>query len=341
MNRLVTLAIGAAIVFAAGAAAAEAQSDTLSAVKQRGALNCGVNPGLPGFGQSDDRGNWRGFDIDYCKAIGAAVLGDASRVRFVPATARERFALLGSGAVDVLLRNTTWTSTRDSSLGLSFVAVNYYDGQGFMVKASRGVSSVKELNGASVCVLGGTTTELNLASYFTANAMAYKPLIFEKFDEAVQAYLADRCEVYSADESSLYSARVLQARPAQHVVLPELISKEPLGPSVRQDDARWFTIVRWVHFALLNAEELGVTQANVDEMLQSANPEVRRLLGVEGDFGKGLGLDNGFTAKIVKAVGNYGEIFERNVGSDSRLKIARGLNNLWNRGGIQYAPPIR
>lgn len=341
MNRLVTPAIGAAIVFAAGAAVAEAQSDTLSAVKQRGALNCGVNPGLPGFGQSDDRGNWRGFDIDYCKAIGAAVLGDASRVRYVPATARERFALLGSGTVDVLLRNTTWTSTRDSSLGLAFVAVTYYDGQGFMVKASRRVSSVKELNGASVCVLGGTTTELNLSSHFTANAMAYKPLIFEKFDEAVQAYLADRCEVYSADESSLYSARVLQARPAEHVVLPELISKEPLGPSVRQGDARWFTIVRWVHFALLNAEELGVTQANVDEMLDSANPEVRRLLGVEGDFGNGLGLDNGFAAKMVKAVGNYGEIFERNVGSDSRLKIARGLNNLWNRGGIQYAPPVR
>jgi general L-amino acid transport system substrate-binding protein len=341
MSRLVELAIAGVIVLTTGAVVAEPQSDTQSAVKQRGALNCGVNPGLPGFGQSDDRGDWRGFDVDYCKAIAAAVLGNADKVSYVPANARERFMLLQNGAVDVLIRNTTWTSTRDSAYGIAFVAVNYYDGQGFMVKASRGVKSAKQLNGASVCLLGGTTTELNLASYFKANDLAFKPLLFEKFDEAVQAYLADRCEAYTADESSLYSARVLQARPAQHVVLPEVISKEPLGPAVRQGDARWFMIVRWVHFALLDAEELGVTQANVEEMRGSPNPEIRLLLGVEGDFGRDLGLDNDFAARVIKSVGNYGEIFERNVGATSRLRIARGLNNLWNKGGIQYAPPVR
>jgi general L-amino acid transport system substrate-binding protein len=323
------------------AVSAHAQISTLDRVKQRGFLSCGINVGLPGFSQSDNRGNWRGLDVDYCRAIAIAVLGDSTKVKYVPTTTTERFAALRSGEVDVLVRNTTWTSTRDSSDGLSFVGVNYFDGQGVMVKASRGVQSVKELNGAVVCLLTGTTTELNLANYFAVNHMSYKPRTFNKFDEAVQAYLADNCDAYTSDRSSLYSARVLQARPKDHIVLPEVLSKEPLGPSVLRGDPQWFTIVKWVHFALLNAEELGVTQANVEEMARSTDPDISLLLGRAGDFGRGLGLENDFAAKIIKAVGNYGEIFERNVGSGSRLRIERGLNNLWNKGGLQFAPPIR
>jgi len=334
-------AIAAAVVLTVGAATATAQSATLDAVRARGMLNCGVNPGLPGFSQSDDKGNWRGFDVDYCTAIAAAVLGDPTRVHYVPATARERFSLLKSGGIDVLVRNTTWTSARDSSLGLSFVGASYYDGQGFMVKAALGKKSVRDLDGATVCVLAATTTELNLTSYFAASNMTFRPLAFEKLEETVQAYLAERCEAYSADISSLYSVRVQQVRARDHVVLPEIISKEPLGPSVRQGDSQWFTIIRWVHFALLSAEELGVTHANIDEMVHSANPDIRRLLGNEAEFGIGLGLDNDFAVRVIKAVGNYGEIYERNLGEDSRLKIARGLNNLWNKGGLQYAPPVR
>jgi general L-amino acid transport system substrate-binding protein len=334
-------AIAAAVALTVGAATAAAQTPTLGAVRERGVLNCGVNPGLPGFSQSDDKGNWRGFDVDYCTAITAAVLGDPVKAHYVPATARERFSLLRSGAIDVLVRNTTWTSTRDSSLGLSFVGASYYDGQGFMVKAALGKKSVRDLDGATVCVLAATTTELNLTSYFKASNMTFSPQAFDKLEETVQAYLAERCQAYSADMSSLYSVRVQQARPKDHVVLPEVISKEPLGPSVRQGDFQWFTIIRWVHFALLSAEELGVTQANIDDMARSANPEIRRLLGTEAEFGTGLGLDNDFAVKVIRAVGNYGEIYERNLGSQSRLKIARGLNNLWNRGGLQYTPPIR
>jgi general L-amino acid transport system substrate-binding protein len=339
MSRTLILAIAVAVSLGGGLPFAQAQ--TLERVKERGYLNCGVNPGLPGFSQPDDK-NWRGFDVDYCKAIAVAALGDPTRVKFVPATSTERFSLLASGDADVLVRNTTWTSTRDSSAGFSFVGVNYYDGQGFMVKASRGLKSVKELKSATVCMLSGTTTELNAVSYFKANNMSLKALVFEKFDDAARAYLAERCDAYTADMSSLYSARVLQARPNDHVLLPEVISKEPLGPSVRQGDFQWFTILKWVHFALINAEELGVTQANVDDMARSANnPEVGRLLGKEGDFGRDLGLANDFAAKIIKAVGNYGEIFERNLGSASRLRIARSLNNLWTKGGLQYAPPVR
>jgi general L-amino acid transport system substrate-binding protein len=335
-SRLLTVAT---ISLAVGAVACHA--NTLESVRQRSYLNCGVNTGLPGFSQSDDKGDWRGFDVDYCKAIAVAVLGDPGKVTYVPTTSRERLAVLRAGKVDVLVRNTTWTSSRDTSSGLSFVAVNYYDGQGFMVKASRGVQSIKDLNGATLCVGAETTTELNLAAYFKVSNMTYKPLTFEKLEETEQAYLADRCHAYAGDLSSLYSTRVRQARPREHVLLPEIISKEPLGPSVRQDDWQWFTIVRWVHFALLNAEELGVTQANVDEMTRSADPDIRRLLGKEGEFGAGLGLDNDFAAQVTKAVGNYGEIFERNIGSHSRMKIPRGLNNLWNKGGLQYAPPVR
>jgi len=341
MNPILKAALAGAAGLVVTAGVAAAQTKTLDTVKQRGSLSCGVNVGLAGFSQPDDKGNWTGLDVDYCKAIAAAVLGDATKVKYVPTTAKERFTALQSGEIDVLVRNTTWTIARDSSLGLIFAGVNYYDGQGFMVKASLGVKSAKELNGATVCVQTGTTTELNLADYFKSNNMTYKPVVFEKLDETVQAYLAGRCDVYTTDQSGLYSIRVQQPKPEDHLVLPEIISKEPLGPSVRQGDDQWLTIVKWVHFALLDAEEAGVTQANVDQMASSTNPDIKRLLGKEGELGKGIGLDNDFVAKVVKAVGNYGEIFERNVGSGSRLKIARGLNNLWNKGGIQYAPPMR
>jgi general L-amino acid transport system substrate-binding protein len=333
------LAGAAALVATAGVASA--QTKTLDTVKQRGTLSCGVNIGLAGFSQPDDKGNWTGLDVDYCKAIAAAVFGDATKVKYVPTTAKERFTALQSGEIDVLIRNTTWTTARDSSLGLIFAGVNYYDGQGFMVKASLGVKSAKELNGATVCVQTGTTTELNLADYFKANKMTYKPVVFEKLDETLQAYLAGRCDVYTTDQSGLYSVRVQQPKPEDHLVLPEIISKEPLGVSVRQGDDQWLTVVKWVHFALLNAEEAGITQANVAEMVNSTNPEIKRIVGKDGEIGKGLGLPNDFVVSIVKAVGNYGELFERNVGSGSRLKIARGLNNLWNNGGLQYAPPLR
>jgi general L-amino acid transport system substrate-binding protein len=339
--RRAALAAAALAGLAGMTSAASAQTKTLDTVKQRGQLICGVNVGLPGFGAADDKGVWSGLDVDYCKATAAAVLGDAGKVRYVPTTTKERFTALQSGEIDVLNRNTTWTLSRESSLGLSFVGVNYYVGQGFMVKKSAGVKSGKELGGATVCVQTGTTTELNLADFFRINKLQYKPLVFEKMDEALRAYQANRCDAFTTDASQLYAVRLLTSNPDEQVVLPDIISKEPLGPAVRQGDSQWYTIVRWVHYALLNAEELGVTQANVDEMRNSAHPDVKRLLGKEGDFGKGLGLDNDWAYRIVKQVGNYGEIFERNVGSGSRLKIARGLNALWTKGGIQYAPPIR
>ena len=341
MKRIAKLTTAAAVGLLGTTVVASAQTKTLDTVKQRGSLSCGVNVGLAGFSQPDDKGNWTGLDVDYCKAIAAAVLGDGTKVKYVPTTAKERFTALQSGEIDVLIRNTTWTTARDSSLGLIFAGVNYYDGQGFMVKASLGVKSAKELNGATVCVQTGTTTELNLADYFKANKMTYKPVVFEKLDETMQAYLAGRCDVYMTDQSGLYSNRVQQPKPEDHVVLPEVISKEPLGPSVRQGDDQWLTVVKWVHYALLNAEEAGITQANVGEMLNSTNPEIKRILGKDGELGKGLGLSNDFVVNVVKAVGNYGELFERNVGTGSRLKIARGLNNLWSKGGIQYAPPLR
>jgi general L-amino acid transport system substrate-binding protein len=341
MKRMTKLTIAVAVGLVGAAGAASAQTKALDTIKQRGSLNCGVTIGLAGFGQPDDKGNWTGLDVDYCKAIAAAVFGDDKKVKYVPTTAKERFTALQSGEIDVLARNTTWTMSRDSSLGLSFAGVNYYDGQGFMVKKSLGVKSAKELNGATVCVQTGTTTELNLADYFKVNNMTYKPVVFEKPDETLQAYIAGRCDVFTTDQSGLYANRMQQAKPDDHVVLPEIISKEPLGPLVRQGDSQWFTIVKWVHFALLNAEELGVTKANVDQMAGSNNPEIKRLLGKEGDFGKGIGLDNDWAVKIIKAVGNYGEAYDRNVGSGSRLNIDRGLNKLWNKGGLQYAPPIR
>ena len=337
-----SVGIGLAVAASFGfATSAFAQAKTLDAVKQRGTLNCGVNTALAGFSAPDDKGAWTGMDVDYCKAVAAAVIGDASKVKYLGTTAKERFTALQSGEIDVLVRNTTWTLGRDSSLGLTFTGVNYYDGQGFMVNKSLGVKTAKELNGATVCVQTGTTTELNLADFFRSNKLEYKTLVFEKSDEALKAYQADRCDSYTTDVSGLYSVRLQMAKPDDHVVLPDIISKEPLGPAVRQDDGQWFTIVKWVHYALLNAEEAGVTKANVDEMLGSTNPDIKRLLGKEGDYGKGLGLDNDWAHKVIKQVGNYGEIFDRHVGPGSRLNIPRDRNNLYTKGGLHYGPPIR
>jgi general L-amino acid transport system substrate-binding protein len=318
-----------------------AQAKVLDAVKARGSLTCGVGTGLAGFGQPDDKGVWNGLDVEYCRGLAAAIFGDPMKVTFKPLSAKERFTALQSGEVDLLARNTTWTMSRDSSLGLTFAGINFYDGQGFMVKKSLGVKSAKELKGASVCVQTGTTTELNLADFFRSNKIEYKTVVFEKNDEVVAAYDAGRCDAFTTDASGLFAERLRMKSPDEHIVLPEIISKEPLGPVVRQGDSQWFTVVKWVHYAMLNAEELGVTKANVDQMAASANPEIKRLLGKEGDFGKGIGLDNDWVVKIIKAVGNYGESYEKNVGKDSRLKIDRGLNKLWTQGGLQYAPPIR
>jgi general L-amino acid transport system substrate-binding protein len=318
-----------------------ATAETLEAVKSRGVLNCGSNGQLPGFGIPDAQGNWTGFDVDYCRAIAAAIFNDPTKVKFVPLTAKDRFTALQAGDVDVLIRNTTWTSSRDTQLGLNATAVNYFDGQGFIVRKMLKVNSALELGDASVCVQQGTTSELNLADYFRSNRMRLKTVTFATLDEALKAYDSGRCDALTTDASSLYSVRLKVAKADDHVVLPEIISKEPLTPFVRHGDDQWFDIVRWVHFVLLNAEELNVSRANVDEQLKSDNPEIRRLLGTEGNFGEQFGLTKDWAYRIIKHVGNYGEIFERNLGQGSPLKITRGLNALWTKGGIQYAPPIR
>jgi general L-amino acid transport system substrate-binding protein len=337
--RLALLA-AAATLTAAGAASA---AGTLDAVKAKGFVQCGVNgAGLQGFGAPNDAGEWSGLDVDYCKAVAAAVFGDASKVKYSPLSAKERFTALQSGEIDMLARNSTATMSRDTQLGITFVGVNYYDGQGFMVKKSLGVSSAKELDGASVCVQSGTTTELNLADWFRANGLTANPVVFEKQEEADAAYDSGRCDAYTTDASGLYSIRLKLSNPDDHLVLPEIISKEPLAVAVRQGDDQWANIVRWTHNILINAEELGVTQANVEEQANtSANPEVKRLLGKDGDFGAPVGLPADFAVNVIKAVGNYGEIFDRNVGAGSPLKIERGLNALWSAGGIQYAAPVR
>jgi general L-amino acid transport system substrate-binding protein len=314
---------------------------TLDAVKQRGFVQCGVNTGLPGFSNADEKGNWTGLDVDVCRAVAAAIFGGADKVRFTPLTAKERLTAVQSGEVDLLSRNTTWTLTRDTSLGIHFTGVTYYDGQGFMVSNALGVSSARELDGAAVCILAGTTTELNLADYFRTHGMTYDPVVFDTADQTARGFEAGRCDVLTSDQSQLYGLRIKLAEPDKAMVLPEVISKEPLGPAVRQGDDDWFNIVRWTLYALINAEELGVTSGNVDEMKSSSNPEVRRLLGLEGIKGSGLGLPDDWAYQIIKQVGNYGEIFERNVGAGSPLKIERGLNALWKDGGLQYAPPIR
>ncbi len=337
-NKLMPVFLGAAFGMVAATAASAA---TLDDVKGKGFVQCGVSQGLPGFSNPDDKGNWTGLDVDYCRAVAAAIFGDGNAVKFTPLSAKERFTALQSGEIDILSRNTTWTMGRDTSLGLNFAGVDYYDGQGFMVRKSLGVSSALELSGASVCTNTGTTTELNVADYFRANNMEYEIVAFEKADEVVAAYDAGRCDVYTTDASGLYAQRLKLTNPDEHMVLPEIISKEPLGPAVRQGDDQWFNISKWVLFAIINAEELGVTQANVEEMKNSDNPEIKRMLGTEGAFGEGIGLENDWAVKVIAAVGNYGEIFDRNVGPNTPLGISRGLNALWSKGGILYAPPIR
>ena len=324
-----------------GVSAAAASAATLDDVKAKGFVQCGVNTGLLGFASTNDAGEWSGFDVDYCRAVAVAIFNDPTKVKFTPLSAKERFTALQSGEIDVLSRNTTWTMSRDTSLGLKFAGVTYYDGQGFMVKKSLGVNSALNLNGASVCTQTGTTTELNLADYFKANNMTYQVVAFEQEQEVLKAYEDGRCDVYTTDQSGIYAQRLKLAAPDDHVVLPEIISKEPLGPLVRQGDDAWFNVVKWTYYALINAEELGITSKNADEMKNSANPEVGRFMGKEGDFGVGIGLTNEWAYQIVKHVGNYGEIFERNLGEGSQLKIARGKNALWSKGGLQYAPPIR
>ena len=315
---------------------------TLDAVQKKGFVQCGISDGLPGFSFADAKGQFQGIDVDVCRAVAAAVFGDATKVKYSPLTAKERFTALQSGEVDILSRNTTWTSSRDAALGLNFTGVTYYDGQGFLVNKKLGVSSAKELDGATVCIQAGTTTELNLSDYFRANGMKYTPITYDTSDESAKSVEAGRCDVLTSDQSQLYAQRIKLANPDDYVVLPEVISKEPLGPSVRQGDEEWFDIVRWTLFAMLNAEELGVTSANVEETAKTTkNPDVARLLGTEGEFGKDLKLPKDWAVQIVKQVGNYGESFDRNVGAGSELKIERGLNALWNKGGLQYAPPVR
>ncbi|WP_062264846.1 amino acid ABC transporter substrate-binding protein [Endozoicomonas arenosclerae] len=333
--------VAPALLLAAAGAQAETSSTTLETVLSKGYLSCGVNTGLPGFATPDEKGQWSGMDVDVCRGVAAAVLGDAGKVKYIPLTAKERFTALQSGEIDMLSRNTTWTLTRDASLGLNFAGVSYYDGQGFLVKKELGVTSAKQLDGAAVCIQSGTTTELNLADYFRSNGMKYQPVVFDTSDGTAKGFDSGRCDVLTSDQSQLYALRLRLSKPDQAVVLPEIISKEPLGPLVRQGDDQWFNIVKWSLFAMINAEELGLTSANIDKSKSSTDPSVRRFLGIEGPKGKGMGLKDNWAYQVVKQVGNYGEIFERNIGESSPLKIERGLNAQWSQGGILYAPPFR
>jgi general L-amino acid transport system substrate-binding protein len=328
-------ALALAILAAGGA---QAQS-TQEAVARKGYVQCGVNVGLAGFSQPDSQGVWRGIDVDVCRAVAAAMFGDASKVRYTPLTAQQRFTALQSGEVDILSRNTTWTLARDAGLGLNFVGVNYYDGQGFMVPKKLKIKSAKQLNGATVCVQPGTTTELNLADYFRANKMKFKPVVIEKLEEVLNAYFSGRCDVYTTDLSGLVAVRASRApRPDDHLILPEVISKEPLGPAVRHGDDRWFDIVKWSLYAMIEAEELGLSSKNIEQQAGAPNPSVQRFVGATGDLGKMLGLDNRWAVHIVRQVGNYGESFDANL---KPLGFERGLNKLWTQGGLLYAPPIR
>ena len=336
------IAASSLVVIGAAFAASAHAGKTLDAIKQRDQVVCGVNTGLAGFSAADSQGNWVGLDVDICKAIAAAVLGDAKKVKWVPLNAQQRFTALQSGEVDVLSRNTTFTLTRDASLGLFMTAVTYYDGQGFIVTKKSKITSAKQLKNAEICVQSGTTTEKNLTDYFKSINVKMKPVVFEGFEASVKAFFSGRCQAYTTDASGLASIRNKEAaNPDDYVILPELISKEPLGPMVRRGDDEWFTIVKWTIYALLEGEEYGITQANVDQMKTSQDPPVQRILGTSEDTGKLLGLDNEWAYRAIKSVGNYGEIFERNVGPQSALKLPRGLNNQWNKGGLQYAPPIR
>jgi general L-amino acid transport system substrate-binding protein len=339
LKHLVPAAVAlAGVGFAAGAHAGK----TLDAVKARGQLVCGVNTSAPGFSAADSQGKWSGLDVDFCRAVAAAVLKDAEKVKYVPLNSQQRFASLQAGEIDLLSRNSTWTLTRDASLGVVFTGINYYDGQGFMVPRKLKIDSVKKLGGATLCVQAGTTSEKNVADYFAANGMKYKSVVFDTAEAITGAFFAGRCQVYTTDMSDLAGARTKAPKPDDYVVLPQVISKEPLGASVRRGDDEWFQIVRWTQFALLEAEEDGLTQANVDtQKSTNKDPGVQRFLGTTEDTGKLLGLDAEWAYRIVKQVGNFGESFERNVGSKSPLNLPRGVNNLWTKGGLMYAPPIR
>lgn len=340
-NKLTLLASVVAASTAMMATSASAAESTLYKVTSQGFLTCGVSTGLPGFSNPNSKGEWEGIDVEYCQALAAAVLGDKTKVKYVPLTAKERFTALQSGEIDVLSRNTTWTLHRDTALGLNFVGVNYYDGQGFMVKKDLGLTSALELDGASVCVQSGTTTELNLADYFRNNGMSYKPVVFDTAAQTSKGFDAGRCDVLTTDQSGLYALRLNLADPKSAQVLPEIISKEPLGPVVRQDDDKWFNVAKWTLSAMINAEEYGISSKNADEMLKSKDPNIKRILGVDGPKGKGLGIRDDWGYQVIKQVGNYGESFERTVGTGSPLQISRGVNALWNAGGFMYAPPIR
>lgn len=337
MQLIKMFTVGAALAVTAGLVQAD---ETLDAVKGKGFIQCGVSQGLPGFSNPDDQGNWTGLDVDYCRAMAAAVFNDPEAVKFTPLSAKVRFTALTSGEIDVLARNTTWTMSRDSDFG-EFVGVNYYDGQGFMVPTGLGVASALELDGAAVCTNTGTTTELNVADYFRANNMNYTVVAFEKADEVVAAYDAGRCDVYTTDRSGLAAQRTKLSKPDEHVVLPEIISKEPLGPLVRHGDSQWGDIARWTLNCMINAEEAGISSANAEEMASSNDPNIKRIMGTEGDLGSKIGLDNEFCANIVAAVGNYGESYDRNVGPETPLKLDRGVNALWSQGGVLYAAPMR
>jgi general L-amino acid transport system substrate-binding protein len=337
MKRVIVLI---AAICSLGVLLPAASAQTLKAVKDRASLICGVGQGVAGFSLPDDKGNWTGFDVDFCRALAAAVLNDATKVKFMPLSAKDRFEPLKTGGIDVLSRNTTWTLSRDVAFG-NFTGITYYDGQGFMVRKALKVNSALELNGASVCTQTGTTTELNLADFFRSNGMKYEVIAFGTADETVKAYEAGRCDVFTTDVSQLYAEKLKLANANDHVILPEVVSKEPLGPLVRHGDDQWFDIVKWTLYGMLNAEELGVSSKTVDEAMKSNQPEIRRLLGVEGNFGEQLGLTKDWMVRVLKQVGNYGEVFDRNVGTGSKLGISRGLNRLWTKGGIQYAPPIR
>ena len=335
-----TTLLTAAITCAALATSA-AHAGTLDDIKKRGELRCGVTQALAGFSVADDKGRWTGLDVDYCRALASAIFHDPEKVTFRTTSSKERFTVLQSGEIDVLARVTTWTTSRDVDMPFDFIGVNYYDGQGFMVRKDLGIKSVKDLSGASICTNTGTSTETNMADYFKANDLEYKPVIFEKSEEVKSAYDAGRCDAYSSDVSGLYVQRKLLANPDAHDILPEVISKEPLGPLVRQEDPAFKDLAAWTHHCMVNAEEYGVTQANVDEMKNSNNPNIRRLLGVEANGADKLGVGQDFCYHIVKNTGNYGEAYDRNVGKDSPLGIERGLNRLWNQGGIMFAPPLR
>ena len=316
-------------------------AQTLKAVQDRGRLLCGVNPDLPGFSAADDKSQWSGFDVDLCRALAAAIFNDAGKVQYVPLATEDRFTALQSKRVDVLSRNTTWTLGREAGLGQIFAAVSYYDGQGFIVQKALNIDTALELGGKSICVQSGTTTELNLADYFRNNQLTYTAVTFATADEALKAYDGGRCQALSSDVSQLHALRLKLSKPLDQVILPEVISKEPLGPAVRQDDVQWLNVVKWTHFAMINAEELNVGQKTLDEAMRSQKPDVRRLLGVEGNLGEQLGLSKDWAARIVRHVGNYADVFERNIGTASKLAIPRGMNSLWDRGGVQYAPPLR